>query len=51
MGYYKYQTTKLINAIRQTPANPVWQRLYYDRIIRTEIELYNVRGNTFGIIP
>ena len=23
--------------------NPIWQRYFYDRIIKNEIELYNIR--------
>lgn len=34
VAYYKYQTTKIINQIDYTPKNRVWQRNYYDRIIR-----------------
>jgi hypothetical protein len=35
--------TKRINRIRQTPGVHVWQRNYYDHIIRDDIELDRVR--------
>ncbi|WP_242038901.1 hypothetical protein [Anabaena lutea] len=34
IAYYKYQTTKIINKIDDTPGLRIWQRNYYDRIIR-----------------
>jgi putative transposase len=37
---FKSSATKHINELRQTPGAPVWQRNYYERIIRNEIE-YN----------
>jgi REP element-mobilizing transposase RayT len=40
---YKSSVTKRINQIRQTPGMPVWQRNYYERIIRDEIELDKIR--------
>lgn len=43
IGYYKYQTTKSINEIKNTIGKPLWHRNYYERIIRNEIELYNTR--------
>jgi len=36
--------TKRINLYRQTPGNPVWQRNYYDHIIRDEKDLDAVRA-------
>lgn len=36
IAYFKYQTTKLINAKRKTPGVKVWQRNYYDHIIRND---------------
>jgi len=32
-----------INALRRTPGRPVWQRNYYERIIRDEAELKRIR--------
>jgi hypothetical protein len=36
VGYFKYQTTKSINKDRQTPGVSIWQRNYYEHIIRNE---------------
>ncbi len=41
-GFKSYVTTR-INIIRNTPRVPVWQRNYYEHIIRDERELYNIR--------
>ncbi|MDD5090167.1 MAG: hypothetical protein PHQ23_04545 [Candidatus Wallbacteria bacterium] len=43
MAGFKSVVTKRINAIRNTPGIPVWQRNYYDRIIRNELELKRIR--------
>ncbi|HDO22867.1 MAG TPA: transposase [Nitrospirae bacterium] len=43
VAYFKYQTTKQINQRRNTPGIPVWQRNYFDRIIRNETELKRIR--------
>ena len=40
---FKSATTKRINALRQTPGDSVWQRNYYDRIIRNDRELDRAR--------
>ncbi len=40
---FKSACTKQINIIRQSPANPVWQRNYYEHIIRNENELDRIR--------
>ncbi|MFH0975799.1 MAG: transposase [Spirochaetota bacterium] len=40
---YKSSVTKQINIMRKTPGNPVWQRNYYDHIIRSEGELNSIR--------
>jgi len=34
VAYYKYQTTKQVNAARNTAGMPLWQRNYYEHIIR-----------------
>ncbi|MDD5090827.1 MAG: transposase [Candidatus Wallbacteria bacterium] len=36
-------TTKRINLTRGMPAAPVWQRGYFDRIIRDALELERIR--------
>ncbi|KAF0219731.1 MAG: hypothetical protein FD174_1744 [Geobacteraceae bacterium] len=43
VGYFKYQTTKQINQMRDNPGVPVWQRNYYERVIRNENELTGIR--------
>ena len=40
---FKSVSTKRINRIRSTPGTPVWQRNYYERVIRSEAELDRVR--------
>jgi len=40
---YKSAVTKRINEIRGTPGNPVWQRNYYEHIIRNEQDLDAIR--------
>jgi REP element-mobilizing transposase RayT len=42
IAYFKYQSTKRINEGIETKEK-VWQRSFYDRIIRNERELYNIR--------
>ncbi len=43
IAYFKYQSTKLINEIRQSPGVAVWQRNYYEHIIRNEKDLNRIR--------
>ncbi len=43
VGQYKSRVTKQINRLRETPGKPVWQRNYYDRIIRNDKELQAIR--------
>ena len=40
---FKSSVTKQINMLRGTPGQNIWQRNYYDRIIRNESELQKVR--------
>lgn len=40
---FKSATAKRINNIRATPGRPFWQRNYYERIIRNEDELHDIR--------
>lgn len=39
IGGFKRATTKRINEIRQTPGAQLWQRNYYERIVRSDNEL------------
>ncbi|MEP1307584.1 MAG: transposase [Balneola sp.] len=43
VGWYKMNTAKQINQTRQTPGTKIWQRNYYDHIIRNEKSLYRIR--------
>jgi REP element-mobilizing transposase RayT len=43
IGQFKSVTTKRVNALRGTPRVPVWQRNYYEHIIRNEDDLARVR--------
>jgi len=42
-GYFKMNSAKRINEIRNTPGAPVWQRNYYEHVIRNEIDLEETR--------
>ena len=44
VGNFKSLTARRINALRRTPGGPVWQRGYYDRIVRDERELNAIRA-------
>jgi putative transposase len=39
---FKSAVTKRINILRNAPANPVWQRNYYEQIIRDDISYYRI---------
>lgn len=43
VAYYKYQTTKGINQIRNSVGMPFWQRSFYDHIIRNDREMDTIR--------
>ncbi len=43
VGQYKSRTTRHINKLRKNSGKSVWQRNYYDRIIRNEKELQSIR--------
>ncbi len=43
IGQFKSVTTKRINDLRGTPGVPVWQRNYYEHIIRNEEALERIR--------
>ena len=40
---FKAATTKQINIIRNSPKYPVWQRNYYDHVIRNNQSLEKLR--------
>ncbi len=43
VGSYKSAVSKQINRMRDTPGSPVWQRNYYEHIIRNESALHDIR--------
>ena len=43
VGYLKMNAAKEINQFRDNPGVPVWQRNYYERVIRDEQELAMIR--------
>jgi len=43
IGFLKMNTAKRINSFRRTPGTPVWQRNYYEHVIRNEIDLEEIR--------
>ncbi len=43
IGYFKMTSAKRMNDLRNTPGIPVWQRNYYEHVIRNEDELLKIR--------
>jgi len=43
IGAFKTVSTKRINVLKNTPGKKLWQRNYYEHIIRNEIELNHLR--------
>jgi putative transposase len=43
VAYYKYQTTKRINQMRDMPGTPFWQRNYWEHVVRNDGELNRIR--------
>jgi REP element-mobilizing transposase RayT len=43
IGAFKTTSTKRINALRRTPGNRIWQRNYYEHVIRNEDDLNEIR--------
>jgi putative transposase len=43
VGNFKSITTRRINQVRKTSGQPVWQRNYYERVIRHDKELNAIR--------
>tara|TARA_R110002124_G_scaffold172942_1_gene340493 strand:- start:1408 stop:1746 length:339 start_codon:yes stop_codon:yes gene_type:complete len=44
VGWYKMNVSKQITEIRNTTGQKLWQRNYYDHIIRNEQSLHQIRG-------
>ncbi|AEB10002.1 transposase [Desulfobacca acetoxidans] len=43
IAYYKYQSTKVINVMRQAPGTKFWQRGYYEHVVRDDASLSRIR--------
>ncbi len=43
VAYFKYRSTKRINAMRRNGIEKIWQRNYHDHIILDEKSLFNIR--------
>jgi hypothetical protein len=42
VAFFKYQTTKEINAIEGGPVTRLWQRNYFEHVIRNQREMENI---------
>ena len=42
VAYFKYQSTKHINQHHNTPGTRIWQRNYYDHVIRDDTDLQRI---------
>ena len=45
---FKYISTRRMNAARSTPGTPVWQRGFYEHVVRDEEELRAIREYVLG---
>ena len=43
VAYFKYQSTKCINQYRDMLGTRIWQRNYYDHVLRDDIDLQRIR--------
>ncbi len=43
VAFFKYESTKRINETNRSPGAPVWQRNYYEHIVRNQDELNRIR--------
>ena len=48
---FKTFSSRRINQLRSTPGNAVWQRNYYDHVIRDEASLHRIREYIVGNPP
>jgi putative transposase len=48
MAGFKFSVTRRVNAYRQSPGMKLWQRNYWEHIIRNETELHNLRRYILG---
>jgi hypothetical protein len=40
---FKSAASRRVNLLGKTPGDPVWQRNYYERVIRNDRELHDIR--------
>jgi len=43
IGYFKMNSAKSINRMFNSTGNTIWQRNYYEHVIRNEVELEQIR--------
>ena len=43
VAYFKYQSTRYINQHRQMPGTRIWQRNYYEHVLRDNTDLQRIR--------
>jgi putative transposase len=43
VGFFKHRSAKEVNLLRGSPGLPLWQRNYYERVIRNDAELSAIR--------
>ena len=43
LGTYKAEVTKRVNALRRTPGKKIWQRNYYEHVVRRRRDLDRIR--------
>jgi len=48
VGYFKMNSAKHINEMHDTPGTPVWQRDYYEHIVRNEREMRAIQQYILG---
>lgn len=48
VGYFKMNSAKQINKKRKSEGIPVWQRNYYEHVIRNEKSLAKIRNYIVG---
>ncbi len=51
LGYYKYQSAARINTLRKTAGASLWQRGYYEQVIRDDQALNRIREYIAGNPP
>jgi REP element-mobilizing transposase RayT len=43
VGAFKAASSRLVNQYRGTPGGPVWQRGFYEHVVRDEADLERIR--------